>query len=129
MGQRDGFSNYDIGKINHMYGCNRKPFYGFGSTEIGTTQRPSANFVSNHLTPSSGSHATNAGGNTAGGREDRNPFREIFKPLTSPQFWQKLFGAWFFPQPQPRYRQQQQQIYSDWAYTNNPYFINQGYYG
>lgn len=134
MGQRDGFSSYDIGKINRMYECNRKPWHGYGLTGIGSvitagaainspTRRPSSNFASIHST---------SGTNTAGGREDHNPFRELFKAYTSPQFWQRLFGAWFFSQPQPRHyhqQQQQQQIYSDSPYTHYPYFFDQRYYG
>lgn len=129
MGQRDSFSASDIGKINRMYECNRKPWLGFASTANGpatfpsptsiqystTTQRPNSNF---------GSISTN----TVGGREDRNPLQEIFKAYTSPQFWQRLFGAWLFSQPQARH-QQPQQIYSDSPYANNPYYFNQGYYG
>lgn len=130
MGQRDNFSENDVGKLNRMYGCNRKPWLGFGLTGneptfsgapiYSSTQRPSSNFGS------SSNAAIAFPTNNVGGREDRNPFREIFKAYTSPQFWQRLFGAWLFPQPQPRH---QQQTYSDSAYTNYPYFFNQGYYG
>lgn len=130
MGQRESFTASDIGKINRMYKCNRKPWLGLGLGSGGnepvtfpatpiqhsTTQRPYSQFGS----IPSGTHA-------AGSREDRNPLREIFKAYTSPQFWQRLFNAWIFSQPQPRH--QPQQTYSDLPYQNYPYYFNQGYYG
>lgn len=132
MGQRDRFSNYDIEKINRMYKCKRGPWPGFGLTGIGSTNqhspRPTPPRPSNNNNNNLGSvHSVHSiGTNTGSSQRDRNPIGEIFKAYTSPQFWQRLFSAWLFSQPQPRY---QQQIYSDSPYTNYPYFVDQRYYG
>lgn len=131
MGQRETFSASDIGKINRMYQCNRKPWLGFGSTANGPATFPSPTSLQYTTRTSTHRPSSNFGSistNTVGGGEDRNPFREIFKAYTSPQFWQRLLGAWLFSQPQLRH-QQPEQTYSDLPYANNPYFYNQGYYG
>lgn len=127
MGQRTSFTASDIGKLNRMYKCNRNPWLGFSLTGNGPATFPSAIQHSTTQRPINHFGSINLGTNTAGGREDRNPLREIFKTYTSPQFWQRLFSAWLFSQPQPR--QQSQPIYSDLPYTNYPYFLNQGYFG
>lgn len=130
MGQRDTFSASDIGKINRMYQCNRKPSFGFGLTGNGPATFPATIQHSTTQRPISHFGLINSNTNAAGGsREDRNPIREIFKAYTSSQFWQRLFSSWLFSQPQPRH-QLPQQFYSDAAYgTNYPYFFGQGYYG
>lgn len=127
MGQRDRFSYYDIEKLNLMYECKRKP--GYGSTGIVSTaqhlpiKRPNNN---HNFRPIQSVHSL--GTSTADGRKDRNILGEIFKAYTSPQFWQKLFSAWLYSQPQSRYHQHQFNSDSPYFY-NYPYVHDQSYYG
>lgn len=78
MGQRDGFSSFDLEKLRRMYVCKRK------KPNFGSNAGPLSGFS---------------------GRDDpirRNPFQQLFNAYTSPQFWQEIFNSFLVPQAQPQ---------------------------
>lgn len=85
MGQRDGFSNSDLRKLARMYKCDRSQtnFNAVSAT------KPITNAIAN-------------GGNTnnINNNQQFQFGREFFNAYTSPEFWQRLFNSWVFPQPQ-----------------------------
>lgn len=92
--------------------------------------RPSSPSTGRPTTRPSTNSAFATGSNSAGsygfaGREDfnlPNQFKDVFNIYTSPQFWQRLIGSWFFPQSQPRLPRQH-------TYHDYPYSFGQEYYG
>lgn len=93
MGQRDGLSQYDILKLGRMYECDKKPASGFDA--IAAT-------INNSI---------------SSGRFEFG--RQLFNTYTSPQFWQRLFHTWFYPQSQPQIQpQRRRNYYHDYGYLS-----------
>lgn len=100
MGQRDGLSYNDIKKIGRMYQCERdQPIFNAIAAA-----KPIINAI--------------AGGVTSDRRFQFG--RDIFSAYTSPQFWQRVFNQWVFPQQQQqqpqRYQRFPQRNFHDFGY-------------
>lgn len=74
MGQRDGFSDSDVAKLNGMYECKKN-----GGSSVGTTRRPSS---ARPPVLSSGSPSANSG--------NSNPVLSFITNLVKPFFQEEI---------------------------------------
>lgn len=85
MGQRDGFTNSDLTKLARMYKCD------LTQTNVNAVSatKPIINAIANGVNK-----------NNLNNHQQFQFGRQLFNAYTSPEFWQRLFNSWAFPQPQ-----------------------------